>query len=80
MMTTAEARDHWGNLESVRPVFISPKNGYYMKCSMVPERFFSMTNKGAYTLEVRMRTWVQQANGKYGVSISDPIRVEVDKK
>lgn len=45
----------------------------------VPDDYFVLTNKGIYTLEVRIRLWTQKTNGQYGVVISPPVRVQIEK-
>lgn len=45
----------------------------------VPEDYFFITNKGIYTLDLRVRAWGQITNNQYGVVISQSIRVGIDK-
>lgn len=45
----------------------------------VPDDYFVITNKGIYTLEVRIRLWTQKTNGQYGVVVSRPVRVQIEK-
>jgi hypothetical protein len=45
----------------------------------VPDDYFVITNKGTYTLEVRIRLWAQKTNGQYGVIISPPVRVQIER-
>ena len=46
---------------------------------LVPENYFVITNKGIYTLDLQIRAWVQKTNDQYGVVVSPPMRVEIDK-
>lgn len=45
----------------------------------IPDNYFIITEKGSYTLDVQIRAWVQETNNQYGVVISPPVRVEIDK-
>lgn len=45
----------------------------------VPQDYFVITNKGIYTMDVRIRAWAQNTNGQYGIVISSPVRVEIRK-
>jgi len=45
----------------------------------VPDNYFVITNKGIYTLDLQIRAWVQKTNDQYGIVVSPPVRVEVEK-
>lgn len=45
-----------------------------------PDDYFVITNKGVYTLEAQIRVWTQRTNDQYGVVLSQPVRVQVEKR
>ena len=45
----------------------------------VPDKYFVIQDKGVSTLDLQIRAWVQKTNSQYGVVISPPMRVEIDK-
>jgi hypothetical protein len=45
-----------------------------------PEDYFVITNRGVYTLQAQIRIWTQTTNGQFGVVLSEPVRVEVQKR
>ncbi len=46
----------------------------------VPDDYFTITRTGTYTLDVQMRAWVQETNKQYGVVVSPPVHVLIEKK
>jgi hypothetical protein len=44
-----------------------------------PKDYFVITNKGVYTLQAQIRVWTRITNGQYGVVVSQPVRVHVEK-
>jgi hypothetical protein len=58
--------------------FASPSHGFYREL-FTPQDCFALTNKGLYTLNLRVRVWTELTNGNYGFVLSPPLRVIIDK-
>ena len=58
---------------------ITPTSGL-VRSAFRPEDVFVMSNKGVYTLEAQIRVWTQKTNGQFGVVLSQPVRVKVEKR
>jgi hypothetical protein len=52
----------------------------YFNEMFVPDNYFIITNKGIYTLDVQMRVWTQKTNGQYGIVVSPPVQVQIEKQ
>lgn len=55
-------------------------NGGWVDVLFIPDDFFVITNVGFYTLEVQLRCWTQTTNGQYGIVVSPPVQVLVEKR
>jgi hypothetical protein len=55
-------------------------NHVFLNDFIVPDKYFTITNKGIYILNTQIRLWVQNTNGEYGIVDSAPVRVLVNKK
>jgi hypothetical protein len=54
--------------------------GNQLNYLFVPDKYFAIPEKGIYTLDLQIRAWVQKTNNQYGVVVSPPLRVQVEKR
>lgn len=52
----------------------------YLSQLPVPEDCFSMTNKGSYFLDMRIRIWTRTTNENCGIVVSEPVRIKIEKQ
>jgi hypothetical protein len=65
--------------QKLKPEHIS-NNRYNTRRWFRPDQLFAITNNGIYRLNVRVRLWAPMSNGGFGLVVSEPLRVTVNKK
>jgi hypothetical protein len=90
----AQIPTNMSELDKLKSVIVR-QNGVIIHALFRPDEMFLITNKGEYTMEIRMRICVQMTNGipnyevmqnlkkyphePYGVVVSEPLRLKVIK-